>query len=156
MNTPDTESRLMNLNPSIRKELTFLAGGLILGDILIVAVAILLHRFDYTVVLGAVWGSIFAWLSIFLLALRVQKVADAADETERALAQKKMRSSYFGRIMLMVFAVVIAVVVPFLNYIAALIPFLIPQPVLMLRRSIVTAQDKRAKQTSTQKEADSE
>ena len=156
MNTPDTESRLMNLNPSIRKDLTFLAGGLILGDILIVAVAILLHRFDYTVVLGAVWGSIFAWLSIFLLALRVQKVADAADETERALAQKNMRSSYFGRMMLMVFSVVIAVVVPFLNYIAALIPFLIPQPVLMLRRSIVTAQDKRAKQTSTQKEADSE
>ena len=67
----------MKLEPSIRTELRFVAGGLLIGDALICAVFALLNKFDYTVPLGALWGSVFAWLSIFLLALRVQKVADS-------------------------------------------------------------------------------
>ena len=85
----------MKLEPSIRTELRFVAGGLLIGDALICAVFALLNKFDYTVPLGALWGSVFAWLSIFLLALRVQKVADSEGE-EKALAQKRLRSSYWS------------------------------------------------------------
>ena len=131
----------MKLEPSIRTELRFVAGGLLIGDALICAVFALLNKFDYTVPLGALWGSVFAWLSIFLLALRVQKVADSEGE-EKALAQKRLRSSYFARMLLMVAAVVVG---------AALVPFLVPQPVLMLRRSIVTARAKRAAKQSGEK-----
>ena len=110
----------------------------------------MLNKFDYTVPLGALWGSVFAWLSIFLLALRVQKVADSEGE-EKALAQKRLRSSYFARMLLMVAAVVVGVVAPCFHYVAALVPFLVPQPVLMLRRSIVTARAKRAAKQSGEK-----
>ena len=110
----------------------------------------LLNKFDYTVPLGALWGSVFAWLSIFLLALRVQKVADSEGE-EKALAQKRLRSSYFARMLLMVAAVVVGVVAPCFHYVAALVPFLVPQPVLMLRRSIVTTRAKRAAKQSGEK-----
>ena len=135
----------MKLEPSIRTELRFVA-GLLIGDALICAVFALLNKFDYTVPLGALWGSVFAWLSIFLLALRVQKVADSEGE-EKALAQKRLRSSYFARMLLMV----AAVVAPCFHYVAALVPFLVPQPVLMLRRSIVTARAKRAAKQSGEK-----
>ena len=47
---------------------------------------------------------------------------------------------------ILVAAVVAGVALPFLNYIAALVPFLVPQPVMMLRKAIVS---RRA-----QKEAD--
>lgn len=136
----------MKLTKSIRTELTFVAAGLLVCDAALCAIFAVLHCFDYTVALGALWGSAFAWLSIFLLALRVQKVADCTDDTARAVAQKRLRSSYFARMMLMVFAVVIGIVVPFFHYIAVLVPFLVPQPVLMLRRAIVTRREKQQKE----------
>ena len=132
----------MKLNNAIRRELVFVAAGLAVGDALICAVFALLPKFDYTVPLGAVWGSAFAFLNVYLLALRVQKVADSED-ADKKIAQNRLRSSYFGRMMLMVFAIVVGVIVPWFHYISALIPFLIPQPVMMLRRAIVTAREKR-------------
>lgn len=133
---------MKKLDASIRTELIFVAAGLAVADALICLVFALFGGFDYTVPLGALWGSAFAWLSMFLLALRVQKAADATDPDAQKLAQLKIRSSYLGRMMLMVFAIIVGIVVPFFNYIAALIPFLIPKPVLMLRRRVVTKRDK--------------
>ena len=48
--------------------------------------------------------------------------------------------------LILVAAVVAGIALPFLNYIAALVPFLVPQPVMLLRRAITS---RRA-----QKEAD--
>lgn len=138
----------MKLQASIRTELAFVAAGLAVADALICLVAALLRCFDYTVALGAVWGSVFAWFSIYLLARHVQKVADCTDEAAQKQAQQRMRVSYFGRMMLMVFAVVFGIVVPFFNYIAALIPFLVPKPVLMLRRAIIARAEKRKGENS--------
>lgn len=143
----------MKLNNAIRRELVFVAAGLAVGDALICAVFALLHKFDYTVPLGAVWGSAFAFLNVYLLALRVQKVADSEDANKK-IAQNRLRSSYFGRMMLMVFAIVVGVIVPWFHYISALIPFLIPQPVMMLRRAIVTAREKRGADNSDKGESE--
>ena len=140
----------MKLNNAIRRELVFVAAGLAVGDALICAVFALLHKFDYTVPLGAVWGSAFAFLNVYLLALRVQKVADSED-ADKKIAQNRLRSSYFGRMMLMVFAIVVGVIVPWFHYISALIPFLIPQPVMMLRRAVTA---KHASQKQQTKEED--
>lgn len=142
----------MKLDKSIRTELTFVAVGLAVGAVLTCVVFALLHAFDYTVALGALWGSVFAWLSIFMLAIYVQKVADSSEE-EKPLAQKRLRSSYSLRMLLMVAAIVAGIILPFLNYIAALIPFLIPQPVLMFRRRVVRKKDQCVAQEAT-KEAD--
>ena len=141
----------MKLNKDIRKELAFVAAGLAAGDVLICAAFALVHKFDYTVPLGAVWGSTFALLNVYLLGLRVQSVADSEGADKKA-AQNRLRSSYFGRMMLMVFAIVVGVIVPFFNYISTLIPFLIPQPVMMLRRAIVTAREKRGGTNHSDKE----
>lgn len=143
----------MKLNNAIRRELVFVAAGLAVGDALICAMFALLHKFDYTVPLGAVWGSAFAFLNVYLLALRVQKVADSED-ADKKIAQNRLRSSYFGRMMLMVFAIIVGVIVPWFHYISALIPFLIPQPVMMLRRAIVTAREKRGADNSDKGESE--
>ena len=143
----------MKLNKAIRRELAFVAAGLAAGDVLICAAFALLHKFDYTVPLGAVWGSAFALLNVYLLGLRVQRVADSED-ADKKIAQNRLRSSYFGRMMLMVFAIVVGVIVPFFNYISTLIPFLIPQPVMMLRRAIVTARETRGGNHSDKEESE--
>lgn len=136
---------MKKLDKSIRTELAWVAGGLAVGDVLMCVVFALLHAFDYTVPLGALWGSAFAWLSIFLLAIYVQKAADASD-SEKVIAQNRLRATYSLRMLMMAAAIVAGVVIPFFHYIAAIIPFLIPQPVLMLRRRAVRAKNQKTVQ----------
>ena len=136
----------MKLNQSIVKELRYVAASLGVFAGVICAVFAALHRLDYTVILGALWGSVFAFLNVWLLARRVQQVSDSTGE-EQKLAQNKLRTSYMGRMMLMAFAIVVGIIAPFFHYIAVLLPFLVPQPVMMLRRAITGKREAREQQT---------
>ena len=69
------------------------------------------------------WGSFFALLNLYLLARRVQRISDSG-EADKAAAQKQLKASYLGRIMIMAFAVVTGVLIPWFHYIAVLVPFL--------------------------------
>ena len=73
----------------------------------------------------------------------MQRLADGTEE-EQALARQKLKSSYLGRIMLMAFAIIVGILVPWFHYIAVVVPFLVPQPVMLIRRSIVSARAKRS------------
>lgn len=126
----------MKLDKAVRAELWYVAAGLIVCDAALCVVFALIGKFDYTVPLGALWGSVFAFLRMYLLARRVQKLSNMEAERAQQSAKGQLAASYYGRIMLMVFAIVIGVVVPWFHYIAVLIPFLVPQPVLLLRRAL--------------------
>lgn len=128
----------MKLEQSVRTELRYVAAGLAVADVVLCALFAALQKLDYTVPLGALWGSVFAFFNMYLLARRVQKLAGAPDEQTQQAAKKQLSASYFGRIMLMAFAIVVGVIVPVFHYVAVLIPFLIPQPVMMLRRALTT------------------
>ena len=67
------------LSKDIRHELLYVAVGLLVSCGLICGVFALLGRFSYTVPLGALWGSVFAFLNLFLLARRVQRLADGTE-----------------------------------------------------------------------------
>ena len=125
----------MKLNQAIIKELRYVAAALGVCTALICAVFAVLHKFSYTVVLGAVWGSVFAFLNVWLLARRVQRVSDCPEE-EKKIAQNQLRTSYFSRMMLTAFAIVVGIIAPCFHYIAVLLPFLVPQFVMMLRRAV--------------------
>ena len=94
-----------HLSKDVRAELRYVLIGEIVCSALICVVFALLHRLDYTVPLGAVWGSFFALLNLYLLARRVQRISDSG-EADKAAAQKQLKASYLGRIMIMAFAVV--------------------------------------------------
>mgnify|MGYP004463602609 FL=1 len=126
----------MKLEKSMRAELGYIAVGLAICDALVCGVFAALGKFDYTVVLGALWGSVFAFLGMYLLARRVQKLSDMENEQAQQTAKGQLTASYYGRIMLMVFAVVVGVIAPCFQYIAVVVPFLAPQPVMLLRRAL--------------------
>ena len=136
----------MKLNQSIVKELRYVAVSLGVIAVVICAAFAALHRLDYTVILGALWGSVFAFLNVWLLARRVQQVSESSEE-ERKLAQNQLRRSYFSRMMLMAFAIVVGIIAPFFHYIAVLLPFLVPQPVMMLRRAVTAKHASHKQQT---------
>ena len=140
-----------HLSKDVRAELRYVLIGEIVCSALICVVFALLHRLDYTVPLGAVWGSFFALLNLYLLARRVQRISDSG-EADKGAAQKQLKASYLGRIMIMAFAVVTGVLVPWFHYIAVLVPFLAPQPIMMIRRAVRSA---RARRDDTEKKGES-
>ena len=80
-----------HLSKDVRAELRYVLIGEIVCSALICVVFALLHRLDYTVPLGAVWGSFFALLNLYLLARRVQRISDSG-EADKAAAQKQLKA----------------------------------------------------------------
>ena len=97
----------MKVQKAVLKETGHIAIGVLLGDVLMCAVFAIVHKFDYTVVLGALLGTAIAVANFFLLGvtlqkavaplgffviqrrLRLRKRSGAAAEIGRILARRK-------------------------------------------------------------------
>ena len=148
----------MKIQPAVKKETAWIAGGVMILSGIMLLVFVILGKFDYTVALGAIYGSGFAVLNFFLLGMTVQKAAEEmhgvqlppeeetdAGETEDGQeaekpenphikeAKKKMQLSYYGRMLMTMAAAALALVLPIFHPIAALLPLLFPRIVIMIR-----------------------
>lgn len=119
----------MKLSPAVKQETLHIAEGTAVGVVLMLAVFALLHKLNLWVVFSGVLGGILAVLNFFLLGLTVQKVAQGEDE-ERG--RKWMQFSYNVRMLLLVVWLIVAISVPALNWVAALIPLLMPRVTIAL------------------------
>ena len=135
---------MIRVQETVRKETLRIAAGTAVLTVLMVAVFLLLGMFDWTVLLGAVYGCFFAVLNFFLMALAVQKAAESMngvqlppeeevpegeEAPEKPLspqaqeAKKRMQLSYHLRI---------GVAAPCFHAVAALVPLLFPRLVIMV------------------------
>ena len=119
----------MKLSPAVKQETLHIAEGTAVGVVRMLAVFALLHKLSRWVVFSGVLGGILAVLNFFLLGLTVQKVAQGEDE-ERG--RKWMQFSYNVRMLLLVVWLIVAISVPALNWVAALIPLLMPRVTIAL------------------------
>ena len=141
----------MTIQPAVRQETKKIAVGVGVLSLLMIAVFLILRRFDFSVFLGALIGSAAAVLNFFLMALSVQKAADSmkplppAEEAEQEEgtegeeaplsdeakeSRKRMQLSYTLRMLMMAGIAIVCVVLPFINSYAALIPMLFPRIVI--------------------------
>ena len=143
----------MKVQQAVKRSTAIVAVGVLLMSAVMVAVFALMGKYDWTVLLGALWGSLFAVLNFFLMGLGVQAAADLAaagteelpdedqpdDEPgvkERPLteAEKKVRKrvqlSYSARMIMLVLAALIALAAPCFQTVAAVLPILFPQVVI--------------------------
>ena len=111
----------MKLSPAILKETKHIAIGVLIGDVLMLAVFALLKRLDYTVILGALLGSAAAVLNFFVMGVRAQR-AMADPDRARIIIQR----SYTTRMLLMVAVMALGVAAPCFHVVAVVIPFLLP------------------------------
>ena len=79
--------------------------------------------FDFKVIIGALGGGIIAVLNFFLMGLAVQKVASTEEEDN---AKAIMKNSYRRRLLLQLVWVIVAISVPFINWIAGILPLFFP------------------------------
>jgi hypothetical protein len=155
----------MKIDPAVRKQTGRVAAGTAVLTVLMIAVFLILRKFDYTVLLGAMLGFLTAVGNFFLMALTVQRLTDGmpalpkeeeapadeeadADEkekeekkkplsTEARQAGRKMEISFVLRLLMIGLVALIALKVPVFNPWAALIPLLFPNLVIMaLKNSI--------------------
>ena len=111
----------MKLSPAIIKETKHITIGVLLGDVLMIAVFALLKKLDYTVFLGAFLGTAAAILNFFAMGVRAQKAM--ADPDRAAMI---IRRSYTVRMLFMVAVMAAGVAAPCFHVVAVVLPFLFP------------------------------
>jgi len=120
----------IDIQPAVKTETIKVAKGVAIGVAAMLLVFFILHLiipasvpFDYKVILGGILGGIVAVLNFLLLGLTVQKATSSDDED---MAKQVFKRSYRLRMLLQIIWGIIALVVPFINGAAGLIPLLMP------------------------------
>ena len=114
----------MKIAPAVKKETGHIALGTAVGVAVMLVVFAVLGYFSAGVAVSGILGGAIAVGNFFLLGLTVQKVADGQQEDR---ARKWMQFSYNMRMLLMVVWLIAALAVPFFNWVAALVPLLMPR-----------------------------
>lgn len=121
----------MKISRAVLKETGHIALGVFLGSAVMVGVFALLKRFDYTVVLGALLGSVFSILNFLLMGLTVQK---AMDDPERA--KLLVQRSYSRRLLMMAVVMIVGFAAPCFHVVAVVIPFLLPRVTIFVMQML--------------------
>ena len=121
---------MIELQPAVKKETrriaVMTAAGVVLMWIAFFAGHLITPEsipFDYKVILGGLAGGAVAVLNFLLMAVTVQKAANAATEDE---ARMRVKSSYSQRLMLQILWVILAIVLPCFQFAAGIAPLLFP------------------------------
>lgn len=115
---------MSKIAPAVKKETAHIAIGTAVGVGIMLVVFAVLHRFDAGVLVSALIGGALAVTNFFMLGLTVQKISDGQSEDR---ARKWMQFSYNMRMLVMVVWLIVAITVPFLNWVAAAVPMLMPR-----------------------------
>lgn len=127
----------MKLQKAVVDETRRIAIGSAIGTLIMLAVFAAIGRFDSTVVLGALLGYVTAVLNFFLLSVTVQQAAGdiQGDEEERvSRGRRLMRTSYSMRRLLQGVVIVVALLVPCFNWVAAVIALVLPHLSIVARQ----------------------
>ena len=130
----------MKVQKAVIEETLHIAAGVLIADVIMCVIFALCRRFDYTVVLGALLGTVFAVGNFFLLGLTVQKAVEKGENVKRF-----MHGSYTGRMLLYVAWIVMGVLIPCFHPLAAIIPLFMPQIVIFAMRLLGIYKPEKAK-----------
>lgn len=147
---------LIKVQPAVRTETLRIAAGTSIFTLLMLAVFLIIGRFDLSVLLGALLGSAAAIGNFFLLGLSVQKAAETMNgvklpsyeeaeagleegqEAETAVtpetrqAKQRMQLSYTGRMLMLAAVGILGLTLPCFHAVATVLPFLFPRIVISL------------------------
>lgn len=126
---------MRRLDPAVKKETLRIAVGTLVLSAVMELVFLLLKRWDPTVLFGNLLGAFAAVLNFFLMCLTVTHCI-ALDKKK---AEIRIRTSQFGRLLLMGGIAAVGALAPCFNLIAVLVPLLFPSIVIVFLRLIGAA-----------------
>ena len=120
------DNRKERIQPAVRKEtehvMVYTAAGVAVMWCVFLALHLVMPEkvpFDYTVILGGLFGG-----------------AVAAAETEEAAAKRWIQASYSQRNMMQMLWVILTIVLPCFQFVAGILPLLIPGTAIKLVRAV--------------------
>ena len=143
----------MKVQPAVQAETKKMALGVGVLTVLMIAVFLIIRKFDFTVLLGAILGCAAAVGNFFLMALTVQKVTgdmpvlpkkeeetDEAEDEEKEQplsdeakqAGKQMQLSFLLRLLMMGGVAALWIAAPIFHPWATIIPMFLPRIVIAL------------------------
>ena len=143
----------MKIQKPVLKETKHIAVGVLIADALLCIVFAVIRKFNYTVALGALLGSVFAVGNFFLLGLALQKALELGEG-----AAKYMHASYTRRMLLFVVCIAVGVLVPCFHPVAVILPLFFPRLVILVMQALgmYTPEKKQKLSEETQNEASQE
>lgn len=119
----------MKVCDTVRKETIRVALGVLIGDAVMLAIFFALHKLDYTVLLGALLGTVAAVGNFFMMGLAVQRALNDPDHAKRIVQR-----SYTLRMIAMAAVLIVGFVLPWFHRIALVVPFLLPSLTIQAMR----------------------
>ena len=119
----------MKIDKTVIKETKYIAFFVAIFSVMMQAVFLVISKWDYTVLLGNIYGAALAVGNFFAMCLYIQK-AVAQDEKE---AKQTMKASQSIRFTMLVLFVGIGVVIPIFNWITIVAPLVFPSVACFLR-----------------------
>lgn len=116
--------RAMKIQQATKRETLHIALGTLCFSAVMDLVFFLLGRWDASVLWGTLMGGLWAVVNFLLLGLTVQKMAADPDEKRGKLT---LRLSYSLRMLLTLLVAVLAIKLPGVNWVAAVIPLFFPR-----------------------------
>ncbi len=135
---------MKKIEPTIIKETLYILVCVVILSAIMESVFLIIHRWDYTVLLGNLLTGFAVTLNFFLMGLGVQKSLEK-DEKE---AKKVIRLSQIYRYLILIVFLVIGVVFSCFNNWAVFIPVVFPRIAVAIRPLIDKMSKK--KETTTQ------
>ena len=113
----------------LKKEAGYIAAGTVVLSALVQIVWAVFFKYDLSVFLGGLWGGTFAVVNFVLMGLTVQKVAR---ESDQQAAKRRMQASYQMRMILIILATVLAIIVPGISWVMAVISLFFPRLTILV------------------------
>ena len=117
------------MDPVVKKETAYIAAGTAAISALVQIVWAVFFEYDISVFLGALWGGVFAVWNFFMLGVTVNKASHDGDQT---LAKRRIHASYSLRLALTALMVVVAVILPRINWIMAVMSLFFPRLTILV------------------------
>ena len=127
---------LNKVDPTVRKETSFIAVFVLVGSLTMEAVYLLLGAWTLPVLLGNLLGAALAIGNFFLMGLTIQKALGKSEED----AKKQMKLSQQLRMLMLLVGCVLGGALSCFDLVATLIPLLFPRIAVMIRG--LTGKDK--------------
>ena len=128
----------MKLQAASKKEISRIAVGILVCDVIMIAGLFLLSQFGIgkfdilRILLGAACGSVVAILNFTILCLTVQSAVEIDSKKQM---RRKFQTSYNIRLLLQAVWVVAAFLIPQVHFVAGALPVLFPNVVIFFLQS---------------------
>lgn len=119
---------MTKIDKTVIRETRYIAGVTIILSVIMEAVFLIIGMWSYKVLLGNILGAAVAVVNFLLMGITVQKAVQK-DEKDAATL---MKLSQTLRNMMLLIAAVLAIVLPFINPLAAIIPLFFPRIAITL------------------------